>query len=78
MMGLHCPTRSAVPAKSLVHSQASRQLSDSLALMYLLMQYRHEEIHSKLLKIRDKYSMLHLDVLILIYHFAKICDGNIL
>ena len=46
--------------------------------MYLLMQYRHEPIHSKLLKIRDKYSMLHLDVLILIYHFAKICPGNIL
>jgi L-amino acid N-acyltransferase YncA/predicted O-methyltransferase YrrM len=78
MMGLHCPPRSAGPAKSLVHSQASGQLSDTLALMYLLMQYRHEEIHSKLLKIRDKYSMLHLDVLILIYHFAKICDANIL
>ena len=46
--------------------------------MYLLMQYRHEPIHSKLLKIRDKYSMLHLDVLILIYHFAKICSDNIL
>jgi cephalosporin hydroxylase len=42
------------------------------------MQYRHEAIHSKLLKIRDKYSMLHLDVLILIYHFAKICSDNIL
>src|SRR6478752_10056944 len=52
--------------------------SDSQRLMYLLMQYRHEPIHSKLLKIRDKYSMLHLDVLILIYHFAKICSGNIL
>ena len=46
--------------------------------MYLLMQYRQVEVHSKLLNIRDKYSMLHLDVLILIYHFAKICDGNIL
>jgi cephalosporin hydroxylase len=42
------------------------------------MEYRHEPIHSKLLKIRDKYSMLHLDVLILIYHFAKICSGDIL
>ncbi len=46
--------------------------------MHTLMEYRHEPIHSKLLKIRDKYSMLHLDVLILIYHFAKICSGNIL
>jgi len=42
------------------------------------MAYRHEPIHSTLLKIRDKYSMLHLDVLILIYHFAKICSGAIL
>jgi len=46
--------------------------------MHTLMQYRHESIHSQLLKIRDKYSMLHLDVLILIYHFAKICSGDIL
>lgn len=50
---------------------------ESLNLMHTLMQYRHEPIHSELLKIRDKYSMLHLDVLILIYHFAKICAGQI-
>jgi cephalosporin hydroxylase len=49
-----------------------------LSLMHTLMEYRQEPIHSKLLKIRDKYSMLHLDVLILIYHFAKICSGNVL
>jgi L-amino acid N-acyltransferase YncA/predicted O-methyltransferase YrrM len=78
VMGQHCPARSTSITKSLVQSQTSNQLSDSLSLMYLLMQYRHEAIHSKLLKIRDKYSMLHLDVLILIYHFAKICSGNIL
>jgi phosphinothricin acetyltransferase len=76
VMGRHCPARSGT--KSLVQSQASDQLSDSLGLMYLLMQYRHEPIHSKLLKIRDKYSMLHLDALILIYHFAKNCAGSIL
>jgi len=46
--------------------------------MHRLMAYRHEPLHSKLLKIRDKYSMLHVDVLILIYHFAKICSGAIL
>jgi predicted O-methyltransferase YrrM len=46
--------------------------------MHTLMQYRHEPIHSELTKIRDKHSMLHLDVLILIYHFAKICAGHIL
>ncbi len=78
VMGQHCPPRSTTIAKSPVQSQPSNQLSDSLSLMYVLMQYRHEAIHSKLLKIRDKHSMLHLDVLILVYHFAKICSGNIL
>jgi L-amino acid N-acyltransferase YncA/predicted O-methyltransferase YrrM len=78
VMGQRCPRRSIATVKPLVQSQTSNQLSDSLSLMYVLMQYRHEPIHSKLLKIRDKYSMLHLDVLILIYHFAKICSGNIL
>src|SRR5215469_7351743 len=46
--------------------------------MHTLMAYRHEPIHPELIKIRDRYSMLHLDVLILIYHFAKICSGAIL
>ena len=52
--------------------------NECLDLMHRLMAYRHEPIHSELMKIRDKYSMLHLDVLILIYHFAKICCGAIL
>jgi len=78
VMGRHCPDRSNPISKPLDHSRTNNQFSDSQRLMYLLMQYRHEPIHSKLLKIRDKYSMLHLDVLILIYHFAKICSANIL
>ncbi len=78
VMGRHCPARSTAGAKSLVQSQTNKRVSDSLSLMHTLMQYRHESIHSQLLKIRDKYSMLHLDVLILIYHFAKICSGDIL
>jgi phosphinothricin acetyltransferase len=56
----------------------ARGYNESFGLMHTLMQYRHEPIHSELSKIRDKYSMLHLDALILIYHFAKICFGNIL
>src|SRR5437773_12505757 len=46
--------------------------------MQAIKHYRQGPIHSGLQKIRDKYSMLHLDVLILIYHFAKICSGAIL
>ena len=77
VMGQHCQPRSAA-ARPRVQSQTGNQLNECLSLMHTLMAYRHEAIHSNLLKIRDKYSMLHLDVLILIYHFAKICAGSIL
>jgi L-amino acid N-acyltransferase YncA/cephalosporin hydroxylase len=87
VVGLHCGKPSSHgPAGRRVSEETAfnvdapqaRGYSDSLSLMHALMQYRHEPIHSNLLKIRDKYSMLHLDVLILIYHFAKICSGHIL
>jgi predicted O-methyltransferase YrrM len=52
--------------------------NECLRLMHTLMEYRHKSIHSEMLKIRDNYSMLHLDALILIYHFAKISAGAIL
>jgi predicted O-methyltransferase YrrM len=57
---------------------AQANYNDCLDLMHRLMAYRHEPIHSELMKVRHKYSMLHVDVLILIYHFAKICSGAIL
>ena len=63
------------PEKPMANSASYNQ---SLDLMHRLMAYRHERIHSDLMKIRDNYSMLHLDVLILIYHFAKLCSGAIL
>src|SRR5437016_6920330 len=87
MMGQHCPARCShgpvgrpvsVQRASNVDAPQARGYNDSLSLMHTLMQYRHEPIHSQLLKIRDKYSMLHLDVLILIYHFARVCSGHIL
>ena len=79
VMGRHCPawaTRPALHGPGFAGSDS--QLNECLSLMHTLMQYRQEPIHAQLLKIRDKYSMLHLDVLILIYHFAKICSGQIL
>ena len=79
VMGRHCPARATRPA---LHEPgfagSDSQLNECLNLMHTLMHYRQEPIHAQLLKIRDKYSMLHLDVLILIYHFAKICSGSIL
>jgi L-amino acid N-acyltransferase YncA len=94
VMGQHCPagcSHGAVspcverPSRAPRHSEAAttnasqpRSYNDCLNLMQTLMHYRQEPIHSGLQKIRDKYSMLHLDVLILIYHFSKICSGSIL
>jgi len=53
-------------------------LQDCFALMYTLMEYRHNSIYSKLQDIRKRHSMLHLDVLTLIYHFTKTTEGDIL
>jgi len=53
------------------------RLNDCLNLMQTLMQYRQQPIHGQLNTIGNRYSMLHLDVLLLIYHFAKTCTGHI-
>jgi len=68
-------TETVNPEESIVRAASDK---DCLDLMHTVMAYRHQPIHSELMKIRDKYSMLHLDVLILIYHFAKLCSGAIL
>jgi L-amino acid N-acyltransferase YncA len=80
VVGRHCPAPHDAIAKGTPYVEAPQMGSynDCLNLMRTLMQYRREPIHSALLTIRDKYSMLHLDVLLLIYHFAKICSGSIL
>lgn len=51
---------------------------DCLKLMQTLVRYRQEPIHAQLSAMRRKVSMLHLDVLLLIYHFAKTCAGHVL
>src|SRR6186713_3528678 len=51
---------------------------DYFALMHALVEYRHQAISTRLRELRQKHSMLHEDVLILIYHLAKIAQGNIL
>jgi predicted O-methyltransferase YrrM len=59
-------------------SAKARGDAASFELMRTLIEYRQQPIHGQLEKIRAKYSMLHLDVLLLIYHFAKVCAGQIL
>jgi len=56
----------------------SAYTNDVIDLMYKLMEYRNQEIRHRLEKVGRAASMLHLDVLLLIYHFAKFGTGNIL
>ena len=47
-------------------------------LMQAVAAYRHEPIHRRLGKFGKRESMVHLDVLVLTYHLARICRGSIL
>ena len=53
-------------------------INDSLELMQKLIEYRYQKaLHHQLNKAAD-HSMLGIDVLVLIYHFAKVAEGDIL
>jgi L-amino acid N-acyltransferase YncA len=81
IMGYRCDKRADIAGSDspvpLIGSEG-RQLNDCLQLMEILMDYRRQPIHSEMQRVRHKKSMLHLDVLLLIYHFAKTCPGHIL
>jgi predicted O-methyltransferase YrrM len=49
-----------------------------LELLRKLMEYRSDEVRHRLEKVGRAASMLHMDVLLLIYHFARFGAGNIL
>ena len=53
------------------------RLHDCLSLMQTLMQYRQQPIYGQLRRVWERYSMLHVDVLLLVYHFARNCVGHI-
>jgi predicted O-methyltransferase YrrM len=53
-------------------------LENCLELMRTLMEYRHQPIHPQLQNVHKRHSMLHVDVLALIYHFAKTSGGDVL
>jgi predicted O-methyltransferase YrrM len=54
------------------------QIAECFELMQRLITYRYDKpLHHQLMKAAD-YSMLDPDVLVLIYHMAKVCDGGIL
>lgn len=56
----------------------NESFEESLALMEILVRRRQEPISVRLREIRHKHSMLHEDVLLLIYHLSKAAPGNIL
>src|ERR1041385_7446697 len=49
-----------------------------LELLRTLMEYRSAEVRHRLEKVGREASMLHMDVLLLIYHFARFGVGNVL
>jgi predicted O-methyltransferase YrrM len=54
------------------------QIAECFELMQRLIAYRYDKpLHHQLMKAAD-YSMLDIDVLVLIYHMAKVCEGGIL
>jgi predicted O-methyltransferase YrrM len=54
------------------------QAAETLELMERLIEYRYDKpLHHQLMKTAE-YSMLDVDVLILIYYMAKFCEGGIL
>jgi predicted O-methyltransferase YrrM len=51
---------------------------ESLSLTEALMNYRHQPIYRRLRRLGKRESMLHPDVLQLIYHFGRISRGAVL
>jgi predicted O-methyltransferase YrrM len=56
----------------------SSYLGEVLELLRKLMEYRSSEVRHRLEKFGRETSMLHMDVLLLIYHFARFSAGNVL
>src|SRR5947207_8464316 len=57
---------------------SSPHLKEVLELLRELMEYRSSDVRHRLEKVGRAASMLHMDVLLLIYHFARFGQGNIL
>jgi predicted O-methyltransferase YrrM len=53
-------------------------LNQVLELLRKLMEYRSSEVRHRLEKVGRAASMLHVDVLLLIYHFARFGSGKVL
>jgi predicted O-methyltransferase YrrM len=72
------PLRSAVVDQPSPAATNSSHLNQVLELLRTLMEYRSAEVRHRLEKVGREASMLHMDVLLLIYHFARFGAGNVL
>jgi predicted O-methyltransferase YrrM len=59
-------------------ASTSSHLNEVLELLRKLMEYRSSEVRRRLEKVGHTASMLHVDVLLLIYHFGRFGLGNVL
>ena len=72
------PVESAVATQPNSAVSTSAHVNQVLELLRKLMEYRSSGVRHRLEKVGRAASMLHTDVLLLIYHFAGISSGNIL
>src|ERR1043166_10189316 len=72
------PLRSGVVDQPSLLATNSFRLNQVLELLRTLMEYRSAEVRQRLEKVGREASMLHPDVLLLIYHFARFGAGNVL
>jgi cephalosporin hydroxylase len=75
--------RHIAPVESAVATQKSAlstpaHVNEVLELLRKLVEYRSSDVRHRLEKVGRAASMLHTDVLLLIYHFARFSSGNIL
>ena len=59
-------------------TNVASHLNQVLELLRTLMEYRSAEVRQRLEKVGREASMLHVDVLLLIYHFARFSAGDVL
>jgi predicted O-methyltransferase YrrM len=72
------PVESAVLFNSSSTLSNGSHLNQVLELLRTLMEYRSAEVRHRLEKVGREASMLHMDVLLLIYHFARFVAGDVL
>jgi len=72
------PVESAVATQPKSAVSTSTHVNEVLELLRKLMEYRSSDVRHRLEKVGRAASMLHTDVLLLIYHFARFSSENIL